>query len=496
MRSPVVLHSLILLLAGLLTSCSPYSVTGRATPLVEPPTTFTGEQGPHGEIVYEGRQWWKKFGDERLDALLITAIDENYSLQVAWERFQAAQGIARVVGSERFPQVTAGAGVTRSRFEPGSARFGGADIPIGSESKADYQSRYLVQSGLSYEVDLWKRISSAVTAQELKVEAAGADFENAQQLLAGTVTELWFRAQHQRALLNLLQQQIATSETLLELTELRFLAGRGNVIDVLQQKQQLAALQVEVPGVEGNYAVLLNQLAVLIGKVPGALGDEPSGVLPDLPAFPELIRPVDLLQTRPDLRKASFDMQAQEYEVAAVFAERFPRLSVGLSYEFSTLDSSRLFTDEVGRVFSDLALPVIDGGRRRAQVDVSEAEYRALVADFSERFLLALGDVEDSIARERSQGELLQRLQLQVELARRTLKESQVRYANGLSDYVPVILAIQSVQELERREILEQRDLLIARSRLYRALGDQDTHIAIDTSVALVGQQRASQGVG
>lgn len=458
--------------------CSPFSISGQSGPALEVPAQFHQDNLPPQEsVAYSGNRWWSKFGDNDLNTLIDTSISSNYSLQAMWKRLEATRALARVAAGERYPQINLSAGAARSRFDPGVADSGGGALT--NTDAAIYQNQLFVQSGLSFELDLWRRISSTVNAQELRIDAAVADYENSSQLLAGTVTEIWFRACQQRALLKLLNQQIETSQTLLELTRLRFSAGRGNAIDVLQQQQQLAALQVELPVVEGDYQTLLNQLAILGGIAPGesVSGIKPRGRFPDLPEFPALVRPVDLLKLRPDLRKLSFQLQAAEYDIATAVAERFPRLAVGLSYEFSTQKITDLFTNELGKVFSDIALPLVDGGGRRARVDLRKAEYEVLVADFAQQFLDALRDVEDSVVFERSQKDLLQRLEHQTDLARRTLKESQIRYANGLSDYVPVVLAIQSVQGLERRVLLEKRQLLIARSRLYRALGDRDIEV-------------------
>jgi outer membrane protein TolC len=85
--------------------------------------------------------------------------------------------------------------------------------------------------------------------------------------------------------------------------------------------------------------------------------------------------------------------------------------------------------------------------------------------------LRALQEVEDALIQERKQAEFLMELDRQVALARDTLREARMRYANGLSDYLPVLAALEALQTVERSQIVAERQLLSFRVQLYRALG-------------------------
>jgi outer membrane protein TolC len=94
-----------------------------------------------------------------------------------------------------------------------------------------------------------------------------------------------------------------------------------------------------------------------------------------------------------------------------------------------------------------------------------------LINGYGQTFLDALLEVENALAQEKQQVDLLGFLHNSIEIAKRNLEESQWHYINGLNDYLTVIAAIQSVQELERRIVSEKKQLLSIRTRLYLALG-------------------------
>lgn len=455
----------------LLGSCSPYAAKLNRAPLNESPAAYSAEKlipddAPRQQLEV---RWWEAFGEPQLSAVVEEALANNRSLQAAWSRLAQVREAAVIAGAARYPQIDIGAGASRNRLADEKL-----ELPDGSiADSTSYSNRFLVQSGLSFELDLWRRIASQERSAEFEAEAMQADVEQTGLLLAGTASELWFRAVEQRALLEILESQIELGQTLLELTELRFAVGRGSALDVLQQRQQLAATKAQLPLVERDLQVAKNQLAVLVGRPPSELDElvPTAGRLPELPALPELVTPLDLLDARPDLRAARLRMNASEYDIAAALADRFPRLTVGLSYDFSAADISSLFTREAGGMAANLLLPVVDGGRRRAEVRRQRARAEELWNSFAEEYLNALEDVESSIAREYWQGMLLERLAAQFKAARAALSESRSRYMNGLSDYIEVILAVQAAQAVERRIVSEKRELLVSRSRLYRALG-------------------------
>lgn len=459
---------LVLVAAG----CSPYQVRSLNRP--EVPVSNTYHHALDGERVI-GR-WWQEFNNPALNTTVASALDNSLDLRQLWSRLAQAYAQARIEGAEVFPWVDLGGGAARTHQVDRDPRdpFSGR---AGSSTRITHTDRYFVSTGLSYEIDVWKRIAARRRAATLEYQASRQDLEASALLLTGSVVNAWFILQEQKALLALLQEQIEISQELLDLTEVRFGVGAGSAVDVLQQRQQLEATRAEIPLVRSRLNTTYNQLAVLLGAAPGALDTRiPDGVLPDLPPFPQLGEPAALLVSRPDLRSIQLRLQAADFRVATAVAERLPRLVLDLSYEFSARSFSTVFRQEVGSLVGNLVAPVIDGGLRRNQVVRHKALTQELLDRFGQQYLQALLEIEDALVRERFQVELIANLESQIGLARSTLRESQSRYVNGLINYVTVLLAVQSLQGLQRRLISEKRFLLSNRAGLYRALGGHWTN--------------------
>ena len=466
-----------LLFLPVIAGCSPYSVRSLEQPTVAIPQTY--HHGATGERVLG--QWWHEFDDPQMNAAMEIAFTENFELRQTWSRLAQAQALARIAGAERVPQVEFRTGASRLHTVDPEA----TDRPGSGITRTTNPDRYFVATGLTYEIDIWKRIASRRTAAQLEYVASRQDVEATALLLTGTVVNVWLTSQEQYALLDVLREQVQVSKTLLKLTELRFSVGAGSAVDVLQQRQQLADTQAQVPVVQSFLETALNQLAVLLGRVPGSLDEfAPGRALPELPPFPQLISPATLLVSRPDLQAAQLRLQAADYRVAAAVAERLPRLVLNLSYEFSARSWNTFFRQEIGSLIGDMLTPLIDGGRRRNEVVRQKARVQELLDGFGQTYLEALREIEDALVQERQQRELIRNLEQQMTIAQSTLDVSRARYVHGLIDYLNVLVAVQSLQALQRRLISEQKTLLSIRAELYRALGGKWTD-ALEAPVRL-----------
>lgn len=461
-----------LLFLGCLITCSGcrvHTTLELDDPIVAAPEAYHHEQ--EGQALIG--EWWKSFETPVLNDLVVKTLEQNLELKQFWDRIVQACASAKKERAAQIPAVDLSANATKIRTSDGGGSFldTGA-FPFSSGGIDQTTTRYFLSGNLSYEVDLWRRIDSRAKAAGLEVEAACEDLETAALLLTGAVVDLWFTIQEQRALLDLFERQISLGRTFLELVELRFSVGEASALDVYQQRLQLADTEAQVPGAMALLQTSLHQLRVLQGRAPDVTFDYSTDQgLVALPSFPAINTPCALLERRPDLRALHRRLMAADHLVAAALADRFPRLDLTLSYGFNAEKLENLLRGEIIRVGGDILTPIIDGGRRRAEVDRQKAVVCELLHQFRERFLVAIREVEDAIVQEKYQLELIEKIEKQLKIAHRSLSEARLRYANGLDDYLSVIAALQSLQNLERREVSERKGLLVIRSNLYRALG-------------------------
>ncbi len=425
-----------------------YEVDHERKPLVTPSNpysiTVVGETLP--------AKWWQSFADDKLDDLMKNALSNNLTLKQAVARIEQARAIEKQQRSFLFPELNAN--VDGSLSWPG---------------KGKRQDNLNATLELSWEVDLWKRLESARKSSSYEVQAAQEDLHDLALILSTQVADNYYQIIEQKLQLELIEHQIKTNETQLELIELRFGQGQASSVDVYQQRQQIASLRTQIPPFKANLQLLNSRLKVLLGMSPTDGKWEFLGPLPPLPPLPQTGVPMDLLKNRPDLRKVFRQLLAADYQVAEAVADRLPRLRIGSEGGFRGSDFR---ADEIFiSLFSQIIAPIIDWHRREAEQERREAIVKEIWAFYSEAYLIAIEEVENALWLEKYQRQLLQASQEELRIAKENLRESRNQYIQGLTDYLPVLIALQSVQALEQGIIIQRRLLISNRILLYRAIG-------------------------
>jgi NodT family efflux transporter outer membrane factor (OMF) lipoprotein len=460
---------LLAALAALGAGCVPYAAV--RDPL--PPTLDLGAPRPRGgeeapaEAEANGTptpdRWWTAFGDPALTEAVEEAVVENFQVRAAWARVRQADTLGAQADSQRWPQLTA-------QIEAGRRRI---VLVLPDAAREIENNTFSLSLPVSYEIDVLGRVDAQVQAAGYDFVAARDDVEALAMTVAANVVEAWISVIYQRALRRLLEQQLAASEVYRELLELRFAEGLGTALDVFQQRAQVEGLHAQIALTFAQESVAEQQLAVLLGRLPGAPIVPPDRVaLPEVPASPGRGVPADLLVRRPDVRAARRRVEAADQRVAAAIADRFPRLTLTGSLGLSSPDLGTLFQSFVYSIVGSVLGPIFDGERREAIVQQHHAIVWERTEQLAQILVTAALEVESALVQERQQREHLAALEARVEASRNALAEARDRFAAGiLPEYLNVLTALTALHQAEQSLLQARRQLLSFRVQLYRALG-------------------------
>ena len=399
------------------------------------------------------QKWWTVFEDGALNDTLENALRDNFSLEALWQRLQAAEAVVSRESAAQRPEVDA---IANIQHDGGDNRGAESELRLG------------LQAG--YEVDLWKRIQSSVEAEEFRKQATQADYQTASLTLAAEIVETWFELTEARLQLNLLVEQLDTNRKVLQLLKARFANGQIRSTDVLRQRQLLEATQEQHIIVDAQMALLQHQLRILVGRPPQSDYMPKLTGLPALPPLPDTGLPSDLVQRRPDVRRAMLLVRAADHDIAAAVKDRYPRLNLSASLFSITNTPEQIIGDWIGEVAAELIGPLIDGKRRQSEVDRTQAIARQRLAEYGQTVLDAFVEVEDALTQEQRQETRIQSLKEQMKLAGQIYKRLRIEYLNGVTDYIEVLRALNNEQRLQRDLLSARRSLLTFRVALYRAL--------------------------
>ena len=446
---------------ALLSACTVHQRRDPKDLPVEVPASFS--QAVDGAT--QPQRWWTAFEDAGLTAQVDRVLAQNLDIKQGVLRIEQARLRAGQAGSAKWPTLDANVGASRTK----QLNQFGRGIPGAPESfEID---TYRASLEVAYEVDLFGRISSATRAAESDVKAAQYDVQALGVTLIASTADAWFMLAEQNALRALLAEQRTLNETLLELLELRFANGLANRADVLLQQEQLERIDAQGPLVEARARVLTHQLAALMGVPASNFAVEAPQDLPELTALPGLGIPSEALQQRPDVRAAMARIQAADHRIGVAVAARYPSFRLSASAGLQAFEVGDLLDDWVWSIAANLIAPIFDGGRRKADVKIAEAELKVQLAGLSKTLLTAIREVEDALVQERQQRLHLARIDTRLSLLNAFVEDSQARSLEGVTDYLPVIQAVGAVQAAQQAQLSARRQLISHRIQLHRALG-------------------------
>lgn len=401
--------------------------------------------------------WVRAFPDPVLIELVDEALRENTDIGVAYARLDGAIAREKISNADRLPSISASAGLSRTER---ANEF----IPDNTG----------ITTGLnaSWEPDLWGRISDRINASEIDSDAAATDIAGARLSITGQVAQLWFSLIETKLLDDLSLEEIETQERALRRSMRRFQSGLSSSADVRLTRSSLARA-------EATHATRMQQLSALSRQLETLLTRYPAGALQaavDLPELPPLTgvgAPTYILSQRPDLIAAEQRLAAQGIQIDLARKALLPSLNLtsGLSAGGGSIRDFFNVDALVANIAGNLAAPIFQGGRLRANVELQEAVLEQQLQSYVGSVLQAYLDVENALDAEARLEERETALRVSAEEALEAEKRLELRYTEGLATILQLLDAQTRRISAEGQLISARAERLQNRVRLHVALG-------------------------
>jgi outer membrane protein, multidrug efflux system len=448
-----------LLLAGMLAAggCVRVAPPAAGTLALEVPRDWAAEAEPG--LLEPG--WLGAFGDERLAALVEEALGGNFQLQAALARLDQARALARIEGAGRWPDLSVA----------GSGRRAMANNLMDPPTRAR-SDRFGVDAVMNWELDLWGRVRAQALAADADARAAQADLRAFRLSLASRVAQAWFSAIEARKQEALALESLVSFEANLTTVEERFARGLSPALDLRLTRANVASARSTHAQQKRLADLAVRQLEVLLGRYPA--GRAPVGA--ELPLLEDPVPaglPAQLLERRPDILAASERLLAAQARSIEGRRALLPAIRLTGSYGRASGELEDILKDsfDVWSLAANLAAPVFQGGRLRANVERADARREEVLANYQETVLTALREVESALAGEGFLREQLESVSVAAAESIGAQQLAEERYERGLVDIITVLESQRRAFTSRSSLITIQNQLLQNRLALYLALG-------------------------
>lgn len=420
--------------------------------------------------------WLADLNDPVITLLVAEAIKGNRDLAAAEARVRATRERVGITRAGILPSINGALrGQTTSLPEQ---TFTDPDTGLTVSRPGSSADNYNLGFSLSWELDIWGRLTDETRAAYLGAEASKLELASTELSIAGGAAQAFYALTEARLQRQLSEHDVQTGESNLSIIERRYSRGISSSLDVRLARSSLASSRATLIARQRAEKEAARRLELLLGRYPSA-AIASSDALPKLGIFWDngsaaIGDPLSMLATRPDVIAAERRLKASGLSAAAARKALLPSLSLSAS-AFEEEQSSSLisfhFDDAVQNLTANLVQPIFAGGRLRAQARAAKADMEAAVFTYASTVLTAYGEVENALAAERFLSAQLDAQQLAFEEAKAAEELTQRQYLSGTTNIFNLISAQQRRISAESQFISASRQRLSNRIDLYLALG-------------------------
>lgn len=439
----------------------------------------TPVQASDAALSYAQAQAW--IHSPQLREVVALALSHNHDLRVALDNMEKARAQYGITRADLLPGITAQGQGTRSRTS--------ADLSAAGQSTVNEQ--FTAQLGFtSYEIDFWGRVRNLSEAGLQAFLQSESNQRNVQIGLVADVSNAWLTLAADMARLQLAQDTLASREKAYALTKRMFEMGSTSGLVLAQNLSTVETARVDVAAYTSQVARDRNALHLLVG------GAVPAELLPSVQTLavndannlallpvPQAL-PSSVLLQRPDVQAAEHNLRAMNANIGAARAALFPSITLTGSVGSGSRELDALFGGGTSTwsFMPQIKLPIFDGGRLRAGVQVAQANQRIALSQYEKAVQTAFKEVADALADRAQWGQRLGAQTSMVQATQKAFDLSQARFQAGVDNYLTVLDAQRSLYAAQQTLISLRLSEQINRVTLWKALGGQEALAAVPSA--------------
>ena len=467
--------------AALLASCAPQS--NYKAPAFEIPDsyrTLSNTNATQDSVGIADINWKDFFADEDLTVLINQGLSYNFDMQNALHNIEIANQKLLQAKVAWLPSVALDAGSVayqwRSENYYGSASSGYYDHK-GSEAPSTMyvnSAQYISALKLSWEVDIWGKIKSQ-SAQSLATYLQTHEARKVIQTeLIAKIAEGYYNLLLLDAQMEVARTNYELTKNTLKIVQLQRDAGQITSLAIQQTRSQMLVAKALIPSLQQQIAVQENALSLLTGQLPREINRETK--LADVTSEEALSTgvPLFMVGSRPDVRKAELELQILNAKVGVAQTSRYPSLTIDASGGVNSMLTGNWFSipgSLFGSLVGGLTQPVFKNRKLKTAYEVAKLERTQAEIDFQKTVYTAINDVTDALIILESLNEQLEIAEEQVSTSRLGIKQSNLLFNSGYATYLEIINTQKVALESELNLNKLKQNKLLARVKLYKALG-------------------------
>jgi multidrug efflux system outer membrane protein len=443
------------------------------------PATFRGITAPDlqptpGATPLGAQKWNTVFTDPVLQELIAEAIKNNYDMKIAADHVLEQQDQLGITRAAQFPTLSAGGTYDAIGIPSGLLKSlnSGSSTSSNSTTATHYYSGGLTASA-AWNLDFWGLYRRQTEAQRAYLRATVWAQQTTYSTLVEDVATDYYELRTLDAALEVTKQTRDARQSTLDLTKTLYHGGNDTLVDVKQAEEQLYAAEANIPDYERQIEQQENQLALLLGRNPGPVKRGWSIAETPHPVTVPVGLPSELLERRPDIRRAEELLVQANANIGAAKAQLFPQFS--LSGEGGTSSSQLKGLVDAKNfyyyAYGSVSQQIFDGGKLRNNLRYYKAQDQEYIDTYQQTIAGALRDVSNALIAYTKTREYREKQTAQVASAAEAVRLADILYKGGSTSYLQVLTSEATLYSAQLSLATAQQQEALSLVTLYNVLG-------------------------
>ena len=408
------------------------------------------------------RSWRQIFTDTLLQGHIRDALKNNQDIRIALEQIKAGNALFKQGKAGYYPSININGQYTHQELAPNS-QFGSFFSSL---------NQYELNAGLSWEADIWGKITSQKRASEANFLRTQAAHKAVKTALIAQVATAYYQLMAIDEQIAVTEQTINNRKNSLSVTKALKEAGDVTAVAVSQTKAQLHNAETILIDLKNEARLLENTISVLKGEQPQAIQ---RSSFDNVSFGNRLFKgvPMDLLENRPDVRQAEFNLRNAFQMKNVARSDFYPSITLSATSGFQSLDIAEfidpnsVFTTLIG----GLTQPLFNRRQIKTRLEVAKAEEQQAFLNFEKTLLNAAKEVTDALYHNLNARERFVVKQKEYQAYQKAVDDSQLLLENGSVNYLEVLNARENALSTRLELVNTRLQEVNAQVELYRSLG-------------------------
>ncbi len=421
-------------------------------------------------------KWNNFFTDPNLVALIDTALKNNQELNITLQEITIAKNEARARKGAYLPfiGVGAGAGVEKvGRYTSQGASDATNDIMPGKKFPEPLPG-FIIGATASWEVDIWRKLrndrKSAIYRYLASQEGKNFMVTNLVAEIANSYYELMALDNQ----LDILKKNIDIQQNALEIVKLEKIAAKVTELAVRKFEAEVLKNQSRQYYITQQIIETENKINFLVGRFPQPVTRNSQSFTTLVPDTVYAGIPSQLLQNRPDIRRAEQQLSAAKLDVKVARANFYPSLMLSAGVGYGAFDPQFLFKSPESLLYSlagQLVAPLINRNAIKAAYYSASSRQVQAVYNYQRSVLRAHIEVMNQLSNMSNLKKSYELKARQVQALTQSIDISTGLFKSARADYMEVLLTQRDALESKFELIETKKQQMNARVNIYQALG-------------------------